>query len=54
MSIAECVIAVQSSSESHTINPPYARYLVIALVAVVLGVVVLIFIRTIAGRSSKR
>jgi hypothetical protein len=54
MSVAECVIAVQSSSETQTTNPPAVSYIVIALLAVVLGLVVLVFARTSARRSSKR
>jgi len=50
----ECIVAVQVNGEQPPAgNPHYAGYLVIALVAIVLGLVVLVFIRTSARRSSK-
>ncbi len=53
---AECVIAVQTSKEQlpQTSNPLAAGYFAIALIAVVVGLVVLVFIRTSMRRSSKR
>ena len=55
MSIAEWVYALQPNGpESPTSNPPATGYFVIALLALVLGLVVLIFIRTSSRRSSKR
>ena len=54
MSIAEYAIAMQTSSLSQTGNPPWAEYFVIALLAVVLGAFLLVFIRTSMRRSSKR
>ena len=49
MSIAECIAAIRTSSNSTT-----AEYLMIALVAAVLGLIVLIFTRTRKRRSSKQ
>jgi hypothetical protein len=57
MSIVECVIAEQqpSISRNQTGNSPGSPYFVIALAAVLLGVIVLIVIRAKAPRrSSKR
>jgi hypothetical protein len=57
MSIVRLVAAAQTSGpESHpdASNPIGAGYFLIALVAVVLALVVIIFIRTSAGRSSKQ
>jgi capsular polysaccharide biosynthesis protein len=55
MSLLECVIVAQTSgSQTQAGNPPVAWYLVIALVAAVMGLVVLIFIRTSTRRSSRR
>jgi hypothetical protein len=54
MAFIECVLAIQTSGGlTQTSNSPAALYFVIALVAVVLGLVVLIFIRTSARRPSK-
>jgi hypothetical protein len=54
MSIIEYVIAIQTGGTlTQTGNPPAALYFVIALVAVVLALVVLIFIRTSTRRSLK-
>jgi hypothetical protein len=54
MSIAACVAAMQTSGpQSETTNLPGAEYLVFALIAVVLALIVLIFIRASARRSSK-
>jgi len=54
MSILECVLAVQTNGTlTQNSNPPGALYLAFALGAVVLGLVVLIFIRT-SGRGSPR
>jgi hypothetical protein len=45
-SIIECVAALQAnSSEAPSSNPPAALYFVIALAALVLGLIVLVFIR---------
>jgi FtsH-binding integral membrane protein len=55
MSIAECIAAVQANGpESQASNSPATMYFVIGLVAVVLGLVVVIFLRASARRSSKR
>ena len=55
MSITESVIQEQPSvGRTPNSNAPGRPYVVIALAAVVLGLVVLIFIRTISRRSSKR
>jgi hypothetical protein len=55
MSIVECVIAEQPSiGRNQTGVSPGGPYFLIALVAVVLGLVVLILIRAKARRSSKR
>jgi hypothetical protein len=55
MSILEYLIALQTSGEpTQTNNTPAAGYVVLAITAVVLGLVVLIFIRVNARRSSKR
>lgn len=54
MSTVEWVAAVQHSGpEFQTSNPPAAGYFAVGLVAVVLGLVVWIFIRTSTRRSSK-
>jgi hypothetical protein len=53
MSFAECFIAVQINGNV-TKNPPAAEYFVLALVAIVLGLVILILIRTNARRLLKR
>jgi hypothetical protein len=58
MPVTECLIAVQTSD-----SPPqpisgsgegYAWYFVLAIVALVLGLVVMMFIRTSIRRSAKR
>jgi len=57
MWLVQLVAAVQTSGpESHpdASNPIGAGYFLIALVAVVLALVVIIFIRTSAGQSSKQ
>lgn len=55
MSVVECVIAEQPSiGQTQTGVSPGTPYFVIAIVAVVLGLVVLIVIRAQARRSSKR
>jgi hypothetical protein len=55
MSLAEWVAAAQATGgQSQTANTPGSMYFIIALVAVVLGLVVLIFVRSSARRSSKR
>ena len=56
MSMIECVIAVQTSSGDMPLNShtTLAQYLAIAVVAVVLGLVVVVFIRSGRRRSSKR
>ena len=55
MQVAACVIAVQAKDGlSRTTNPVAAGYFAIALVAILLGLVALIFIRTSARRSSGR
>lgn len=55
MSIAEWVAAIQTNGiDSQRRDPAAAGYFVIALVAVALGMVVLILIRSSARRSTKR
>jgi cation transport ATPase len=55
MSIVEWVAAAQTGAPgSQTSNSPASGYFVIALLAVVLGLVVWIYIRVNATRSSKR
>ena len=55
MSIMECAIALQSiAGKAPASNPRSDEYFVIALLAVLLGVFVLVFVRTSARRSSKR
>lgn len=55
MSIAEFASVLQTNGKlSQNTNSPTAEYFVIALVAIVLGMVVLILVRTNARRSSKR
>jgi hypothetical protein len=55
MSIVECVIAVEPSIGRTEIgNSTGSPYFLIALATIVMVLVVLIFIRTSAGRSSKR
>jgi hypothetical protein len=55
MPIAECVITMQTTGGQYPIsNPPAAGYFVLGLLGVVLGLMVLIFIRTSGRRSSKR
>jgi len=49
---AECMIAVQVGGKQ-PVNPPAAEYIVIALVALVLGLIVVVFIRSSARRRSK-
>ena len=47
-------VAQTSSAQIPASNPPTAEYFLLVLVAAVLALVVVIFIRTSAGRSSKR
>jgi hypothetical protein len=55
MSIVEFAIVLQNiDGEANASNPRSAEYFVIALVAVLLGVFVLVFVRTSARGSSKR
>jgi hypothetical protein len=55
MSIVQLVAAAQpSGTPSGTGNPPSAEYFLIAIVAAVLALVGMIFIRTLARRSSKQ
>ena len=56
MPIAEYAIALQTSitGQSQTNLSPAAGYLVIALVGAALGLIVLMFIRVNARRTSKR
>lgn len=55
MSILECFIAVQTSGgQTLSSNSPASSYLLIGLLAVVMGLVVWVFIRANARRSSKR
>ena len=55
MSIVELVAAAQTSSpQSWDSNPIGAGYFLLVLVAAVLALVVLIFIRTSARRASKQ
>jgi hypothetical protein len=52
MSIIECVIAVQTSGgQTEANNSPAVLYFAMALVAAVLALVVLVFIKTSARRS---
>jgi capsular polysaccharide biosynthesis protein len=54
MLFAEYAIAAQAHSEAAASNPPAAMYLAIALAAVMVGMIVLIFIRTSMRRASRR
>ncbi|MGA7107373.1 MAG: hypothetical protein WBV28_11965 [Terracidiphilus sp.] len=55
MSIVQLVAAAQpSGTPSGTGNPPSAEYFLIAIVAAVLALVAMIFIRTLARKSSKQ
>ena len=55
MSIAEWLAAVQTSvTDTKPSNPIADQYIVFAILAVVLGLMVLIFIRASARRSSRR
>ena len=55
MTVVECLIAVQTSgTQIRVSNAPGTPYFLIGLLAVVMGLVVWIFIRTSAGRSPKR
>ena len=57
MSITECAILLQTSNSpqtSHQFTKAYAGYFVIALTALVLGLVVWILISTCARRSTNR
>jgi hypothetical protein len=54
MSIAEWVAAVQVGGTRPEPSTPAEEYFVIALIAVVVGLVVLVFIRSSAQRPSKR
>jgi hypothetical protein len=56
MSFAEFAIAVRTSADQSQVNnPPEAWYMVLALLAAVMGLVVLMFIRTTTRpRRSKR
>jgi hypothetical protein len=54
MSIVQLVAEQTSGPQSQGSNPVAAGYVLIALVAAVLALVVMIFIRTSAGRSSKQ
>jgi hypothetical protein len=54
MSLVEFAIATQTSGRTATTsNPTYSTYLVIVLLALVAGLVLLVFIRT-SARGSKR
>jgi hypothetical protein len=54
MSIMECVAAMQfNGPESQSSNPHAAGYFVIAVIAVVMGFMVWIFIRSSARRSKQ-
>jgi hypothetical protein len=55
MSLVESILAVQQTNGlgSQESNPPAAEYFVVALVAVVLGLIVWVFIRSSMRRSSK-
>jgi hypothetical protein len=55
MSIMECAVVLQTSGDqSPSSNTPAAEYFLFTIVALVLGLVVLIFVRSGARRSSKR
>ena len=55
MSIMQLIATAQTSGpQIPANNPPGAGYFLIALVVPVLALVVMMFIRTSAGRSSKR
>ena len=54
MAIAEWIAAVQPGGESQNANPAVAWWFVYAIVAAVLALVVMVFIRTSVGRSSRR
>ncbi len=57
MSITACALVVQTSATpqtNHQITQAYAGYFVIALVAVVLGFVVLMLVRANPRGTSKR
>jgi hypothetical protein len=54
MLIAEWVAAVEGSrAETQTSNPPQIAYVVLAVIALALGLVVWVFVRTSMRRSSK-
>jgi|HubBroStandDraft_3_1064219.scaffolds.fasta_scaffold1553909_1 hypothetical protein len=54
MPIMEWLAAVQfNGPESQPSNPPAAGYLVVAVIAVVMGFVVCVFIRSSARRSKQ-
>ena len=54
MTITECAIAVQvTGNQAPASNPPSTGYFVIGLVAIVVGLMVLVFIRARARRSPK-
>lgn len=55
MTIAECALLIQASGgQSQSSDTPATWYFIVALVAVVMGLVALIFIQTSARRSPKK
>jgi hypothetical protein len=53
--IAECMIAVQTNPDQvPASNPPFAAFFVLALALFVLGLFVLVFIRTSARRAPRQ
>lgn len=53
MLLLEGVLAAQVSQQGESGNTPASSFLVIAVVAIVLAIVLLIFIRTTLHKSSK-
>jgi heme/copper-type cytochrome/quinol oxidase subunit 1 len=53
MAIAEWIAAVQTTGAQTESNSAIAKYLIFALVAAVVGLVLMMFIRTSSSRSSK-
>jgi hypothetical protein len=53
MAIAELIAVVQTSGAQTEGNPAIAKYLIFALVAAVVGLVLMMFIRTSQSKSSK-
>jgi hypothetical protein len=55
LSVLNFVAAAQNSGPAtQSSDPPSATYIVLAIAAVLVGFIILMFIRTSAGRSSKR